>query len=143
MEIEYLDEISLEDYKNILTDASYKVLSDKQILTGLKNTMFISACKCDGKMVGVARLVGDYSTTGLLTNVIVIKDYRHLGIGRTLVENIKNKVYDMLEDGEQFHIELMPVYGRREFYLNCGFRYRPEKMDGMDVWIKKGIVNDK
>lgn len=127
MEIEYLDEISLEDYKNILTDASYKVLSDKQILTGLKNTMFISACKCDGKMVGVARLVGDYSTTGLLTNVIVIKDYRHLGIGRTLVENIKNKVYDMLEDGEQFHIELMPVYGRREFYLNCGFRYRPEK----------------
>ncbi len=94
-------------------------------------------------MVGVARLVGDFSTTGLLTNVIVMKDYRHLGIGRTLVENIKNKVYDMLEDGEQFHIELMPVYGRREFYLNCGFRYRPEKMDGMDVWIKKGILNDK
>ena len=42
--MEYLDEISLEDYKNILTDANYKVLRDKQILTGLKNTMFISAC---------------------------------------------------------------------------------------------------
>lgn len=43
----------------------------------------------------------------------------------------------MLEDNEQILIELCPAYGKRKFYLDCGFKYKPENMDGMYLWIKK------
>ena len=137
MNLKYLDTIELEDYKQLLISAEWKVLSDKQLSNALKNTMFISCCVDNEKVVGVARIVGDYSVHGVLCDVVVLKEYRHLGIGRKLVNNIKDKVYEMLEENEQFLIELLPAYGKREFYLGCGFKYKPEYMDGMYLWIKK------
>jgi predicted GNAT family N-acyltransferase len=137
MKITYNNSIDLNDYKKLLADAGWKILSDKQHLNSINNSIFISCCICDDEVVGMARLVGDGSVHGLLCDVVVSSEYRHMGIGRNLIKNIKDDVYNMLEDNEQFLIELCPSYGKRNFYLNCGFKYKPENMDGMYLWIKK------
>ena len=137
MNIEILDTISLKDYKMLIESAGWKILSDKQHQNALDNSMFLSAAICDNKVVGFARIVGDNSTHGLLCDVVVHPDYQRKGIGKNLTNSLKEKVYNMLDDKEQFLIELLPAAGKKDFYLACGFKYKPEHMDGMYLWIKK------
>ncbi len=137
MEYELVDDLSLEDYKKLLASASWKVLSDYQHQKALENSMYLSVVKVNQEVVGMARLIGDYGTHGLLADVVVLPPYQGKGLGRALVSSIQEKVYRDLKPHEQFLIELLPAYGKREFYQKCGFRYKPENMDGMYLWIKK------
>ncbi|MFI3307094.1 MAG: GNAT family N-acetyltransferase [Mycoplasmatota bacterium] len=136
-DIKILDKIELNDYKNLIKNASWKILSDEQHLGSLQNSMYISAIEVNNKVVGLARLVGDNSVHGLLCDVVVLDDYQNNGFGTILVNNIMEKVKNSLKYEEQFLIELCPSYGKRNFYLKCGFKYKPENMDGMYLWIKK------
>lgn len=137
MDLYFENEINLEDYKELLKSANWKVLSDNQHQKALDNSMFISVAKIGDKAVGIARLVGDYGTHGMLCDVVVLPEYQRKKIGRQLIQNIINYISNFLEDEEQFLIELLPEYGKRNFYLNCGFKYKPENMDGMYLWVKK------
>lgn len=135
--IVYDNKIDLENYKNLLKSANWKVLSDKQLQKALDNSMYINIAKVNNNVIGMARLVGDYSTHGLLVDVVVLPSYQKQGIGRQIIENLLEEVYNSLDLEEQFLIELLPANGKRNFYLNCGFKYKPENMDGMYLWLKK------
>ena len=136
MNLTYKDKISVADYKNLLIDCGWKILGDKQLQKSLDNSMVVISAYDSNLAVGMARLVGDFSTHGLLVDVMVLKEYRHLGVGRTLISMIINNIKASLDDGEEFLVELLPASGRREFYQKCGFKYKPEDMDGMYLWIK-------
>ncbi len=136
MNLTYKDKISVADYKNLLIDCGWKILGDKQLQKSLDNSMVVISAYDSNLAVGMARLVGDFSTHGLLVDVMVLKEYRHLGVGRTLISMIINNIKASLDDGEEFLVELLPASGKREFYQKCGFKYKPEDMDGMYLWIK-------
>lgn len=34
-------------------------------------------------------------------------------------------------------LEASPACGKREFYIKCGMKYKPENQDGVYLWIKK------
>lgn len=136
MNLTYKDKISVADYKNLLIDCGWKILGDKQLQKSLDNSMVVISAYDSNLAVGMARLVGDFSTHGLLVDVMVLKEYRHLGVGRTLISMIINNIKASLDDGEEFLVELLPASGKREFYQKCVFKYKPEDMDGMYLWIK-------
>lgn len=137
MNLSFVNKINVEDYKKLIKSAGWKILSDKQHQKALDHSMFLSVAKVGEEVVGIARLVGDYGTHGLIVDVVVLPEYQGKKIGRQLINNIIKHVSDFLEEGEQFLIELLPENGKRNFYLNCGFKYKPENMDGMYLWIKK------
>lgn len=137
MEITYNNEINLQDYRVLIDSAGWKELSDKQITNSLNGTTFYVCANHNGHAVGIARLITEGSAHGLLFDVIVLPEFGNQGIGRTLVAKVKEYVLSTLSEGEQFLIELLPSAGKRNFYLNCGFKYKPEKMDGMYLWLKK------
>lgn len=107
--IEYVNKLEVSDYKKILNSAGWKVLSDKQLQNALDNTMILNVAVSDGVVVGMARLVGDNATHGLLCDVVVMSEYQKCGIGKGLVTGIVKQVYEMLEENEQFIIELLPA----------------------------------
>ena len=137
MNLSFVNKIDVEDYKRLIKSAGWKILSDKQHKKALEYSMFLSVAKVGEEVVGIARLVGDYGTHGLIADVVVLPEYQGKKIGRQLINNIIKHVSDFLEEGEQFLIELLPENGKRNFYLNCGFKYKPENMDGMYLWVKK------
>jgi len=137
MQVSYKKKIPVDDYKNLMASAGWKILSDEQHEKALENSMCITIAEDGDKIVGMARLVGDNSTHGLICNVVVLPEYQNRGIGKKLVEMIKEYVYDNLKENEQFLIELLPTSGKRDFYIKCGFKYKPQHMDGMYLWIKK------
>lgn len=132
-----VDFISLDDYKKLIKSAGWKILSDKQHQGSLNNSIIVKAGKINNKVIGMARLVGDNYVHGLLCDVVVLDEYRGNGYGSKLVCSIINDVRHNLDENEEFLIELCPTMGKREFYKHCGFKYKPENMDGMYLWIKK------
>ena len=127
MEIKYDNNITINDYKALIKSAGWKWLNDELHQRALDNSMSISVAKDSDKAIGIARLVGDFAT----------HEYQGKGIGSTLVKKIIEEIRENLKEEEQFLIELLPAFGKRNFYQNCGFKYKPENMDGMYLWVKK------
>ena len=59
------------------------------------------------------------------------------GYGKIVVTTLLQIVKDNLKEGEIFQIEATPTCGNRDFYVKCGFKYKPENQDGVYVWLKK------
>ncbi len=137
MDITYNNTISYEDYCKLVLSAGWKTLSESQVKKSLLGTTYLTCANYEGNAVGIAKLITDNSCHGLLFDVIVLPEFMNKGIGRQLVGNILNYIKSTLNNGEKFLLELLPSAGKRNFYLNCGFKYKPEKMDGMYLWIEK------
>jgi len=128
--------VDTNEYMKLLKSAGWKILSTNQHRRALDNSMVVAVAYDNDKVVGIARLVGDNATHGLICDVVVLPEYQGKGIGKKLVLNLVAEVKQNLKEREQFLIELLPEFGKREFYIKCGFKYKPENMDGMYLWIK-------
>ena len=91
----------------------------------------------NNEVVGIGRVVGDYSIVCSLTNICVKPEYQGKGIGLMIVNKLKNMVEESVKVGEKMQIELTPTAGNEGFYQKAGFKYKPEKITGMYLWIKK------
>lgn len=131
-----IDYIDLESYKNLIRNVGWKILSDKQFLGSLENTTYISAIKLDGEVVALARCVGDKFVHGLLCDVMVLEKHRNKHFGTIVVKDIMKKIKENLNENEEFLLELCPTAGKVDFYKRCGFKYKPDGMIGMYLWIK-------
>ena len=69
--------------------------ADKRSLEQVRKSMEHSRCygvylEEEGKLVGFARVISDFSTTYYLCDVIVDERWQHQGFGRTLISYIEN-----------------------------------------------------
>lgn len=69
----------------------------------------------EGKMVGVARAITDYSYCCYLSDLAVDIAYQKHGIGKELVERVQ------LEVGEECSVVLLSSLGAVDFYPRIGF----------------------
>lgn len=82
----------------------------------------------DGKMIGVARAITDYSYCCYLSDLAVDLDYQKHGIGKELVKRVQDAV------GEECSIVLLSSPGAAEFYPRIGF----DKSDRSFVMARNG-----
>ena len=54
-----------------------------------------------------------------------------------LLKCLKKMIEDGVKEGETMQIELTPTAGNEPFYQKAGFKYRPDVITGMYLWIKK------
>lgn len=135
--IKIVDSLSAEDLYSLRESLGWKLLSIKQLERALKNTMCMVSIIKDDKCIACGRVVGDYSTKGVLSDILVRPDYQKNGYGKLVVTHLLKRIENVLSPGEQFQLEATPTYGNREFYVKCGMKYKPENQDGVYVWIKK------
>ena len=91
----------------------------------------------DGKLAGIGRVVGDESIVCILSDICVKPEFQGQGIGLTIAKYLKEKIEENVKDGEKMQIELTPTAGNEAFYEKAGFKYKPETITGMYLWIKK------
>ena len=135
--IKIVDSLSAEDLYSLRESLGWKLLSIEQLERALKNTMCMVSIMKDGKCIACGRVVGDYSTKGVLSDILVHPNYQKNGYGKLVVTHLLKRIEDVLSPREQFQLEATPTYGNREFYVKCGMKYKPENQDGVYVWIKK------
>ena len=67
----------------------------------------------------------------------VVREFQGHGIGLKITNELKRLIETNVSEGEKMQIELTPTAGNEAFYEKAGFKYKPDKITGMYLWIKK------
>ncbi len=144
MELLYIDKApTLEEYKEMRRKVNFMRLSDRIAGNALNNAFHITCVRDlseNGKAVGMIRVLSDGSYANFITDVIVIPEYQHKGIGTELMRRTMDYMRSTLCEGEKIALYLMSASGREPFYRRFGFRDRPNELlgAGMSQWLEKG-----
>jgi len=131
------ENITVEEFLEVIESVGFKTYSKEQVEKALKNTMYMVKAIINNKVVGIGRVVGDYSIVCCLSDICVRPEYQGKGIGLKIVNRLRTMIEAGVKEGEKMQIELTPTAGNEEFYKKAGFKYKPDKITGMYLWIKK------
>lgn len=137
MEIKLEYSISTNEFLEVVEAVGWKTYSEEQITKALRNTMYMVKATVDGKLAGIGRVVGDFSIVCMLSDICVKPEFQGKGIGLKIVNELKRLIEDGVKEGEKMQIELTPTAGNEAFYERAGFKYKPDIITGMYLWIKK------
>jgi GNAT superfamily N-acetyltransferase len=133
---------SIEEFVMLRKSAGWGIPEDKFIQKGIDNTVCWICAEVDGKIIGFARIVGDFSFTFLILDVVVLSEYRNQGVGTSIMENIMGYLHENASDGS--YIALMSAKGKEPFYEKFGFWKRPndEFGYGMMMFLDKSKASN-
>ncbi len=137
MDIKFEYSISSDEFLEAVESVGWKTYSHEQIDIALNNTMYMVKASVNGKLAGIGRVVGDFSIVCMLSDICVKPEFQGKGIGLKIVNELKRLIEDGVKEGEKMQIELTPTAGKEEFYKKAGFKYKPDVITGMYLWIKK------
>lgn len=129
--------ITEDEFLEMVESVGWNIYSKEQVKKALANTMYMVKATVNGKLAGIGRVVGDYSIVCMLTDICVKPEFQGKGIGLKITNELKNLIKSNVQPGEKIQIELTPTAGNEAFYQKAGFKYNPEKITGMYLWIKK------
>lgn len=128
---------SINEFLEMVESVGWKTYRREQVEKALKNTMYMVKATVDGKLAGIGRVVGDYSIVCVLTDICVKPEFQGHGIGLKITNELKRLIETNVNEGEKMQIELTPTAGNEAFYEKAGFKYKPDKITGMYLWIQK------
>ncbi len=131
------EEISVDEFLDIIESVGWKTYSRAQVEKALKNTMYMVKAIVKDQVVGMGRVVGDFSIVCCLSDICVKPEYQGRGIGSKIVNRLKDMIEEGVKEGEKIQIELTPTAGNEGFYQKAGFKYKPDIITGMYLWIQK------
>lgn len=129
--------ISIDEFLEMIESVGWKTYTRKQVERALENTMYMVKATVDGKLAGMGRVVGDHSIVCMLTDICVKPEFQGHGVGLKITSELKRLIEANVSDGEKMQIELTPTAGNEAFYKKAGFKYKPDKITGMYLWIIK------
>ena len=95
----------------------------------LENDLFSVCARLNGKTIGIGRVIGDGAIYYYIQDVIVLEEYRNLGVGRQIMDSIEAFLQANAREGA--FIGLMAAEGVISFYEKFGYFKRPEAGPGM------------
>ena len=137
MDLKLSDSFSSDEFLEMIESVGWKTYSKAQIEKALENTMYMVKATVNGQLAGIGRVVGDYSIVCMLTDICVKPKFQGKGVGSAIVKELKKLIEENVSSGEKMQIELTPTAGNESFYQKAGFKYKPDVITGMYLWIKK------
>lgn len=131
--------INVEEFIEMVESVGWKTYSKEQVKKALINTMYMIKISYNNEVVGIGRVVGDYSIVCILTDICVKPKFQGKGIGLKIVNELKQMIENGVNVGDKMQIELTPTAGNEEFYKKAGFKYKPDVITGMYLWIKNNL----
>jgi len=137
MDIKLDYSITTDEFLEMVESVDWKTYTKEQVDKALNNTMYMVKATVNGKLAGIGRVVGDCSIVCILTDICVKPEFQGNGIGFKITTELKKLIEQNVHKGEKMQIELTPTAGNEAFYQKAGFKYKPEKITGMYLWIEK------
>ena len=121
------NKLDVYTYLSLRASVKWKKLSRSQAQKALENSLFV-VCAYDGKRpAGMGRIVGDGAVICYIQDLLVHPDYQGMGIGNRLLQELRNYVLSIREEGTEMMLDLMCAKDREMFYTKHGFIARPTK----------------
>ena len=130
VDVNYVNQISVEDYNYLRRSVGWPELEKKQALTGINNSAFLVSAIVNDQIVGVSRVVSDGGYIAIIVDVIVLPEYQGNGIGKRMMQMVMEFITSNLEEGQFVFVNLMAAKDRETFYSQYGFEVRPNERVG-------------
>ena len=130
MNIVYNNRLSVQDYCRLRKSVGFYDIPEDHVRHALDKSDFIAAATVDSVTVGMARLMTD-GTQVLVMDVVVHPDYQGNGIGKGLMEQIRN--YIESTDYDRMIVNLITDESKTGFYEKLGY----QKEEGMRLWLER------
>ena len=127
--------LKAEDFIRLKTATGFMDRPLLQVEEALKNGLFNVSAICDGKVVGMGRLVGDGAMYWYLQEIIVLPEYQGKGIGKSIVNRLIEYIQSSAIPGTKIEIGLTAAKGKEPFYEKFGFTV---SSTGMKKWMEIG-----
>ena len=122
------NQLSPEDFIRLKVETGFWERPVEQVKIALDNGLFNVTAVCDGKVVGMGRLVGDGAMYWYLQEIIVLPEYQGCGIGKSIVNRLLKYIKDNSIPGTNVSIGLTAVKGKEPFYEKLGFNVHSQGM---------------
>ncbi|MDE6740653.1 MAG: GNAT family N-acetyltransferase [Lachnospiraceae bacterium] len=120
--------LKAEDFIRLKVATGFIERPLQQVEMALKNGLFNVSAICDGKVVGMGRLVGDGAMYWYLQEIVVLPEYQGKGIGKSIVNRLIEYIKSTAIPGTIIDIGLTAVKGKEPFYEKFGFSIRSTGM---------------
>ena len=140
IQFELVDNVlTAEDFVRLKVATGFMDRPLEQVRKALENGLFNVSAICDGKVVGMGRLVGDGAMYWYLQEIIVLPEYQGKGIGKSIVNRLLEYIKKTAIPGTGVEIGLTAVKGKEAFYEKLGFSCGSSGMKKwMDIDVLKG-----
>ena len=135
MMIEIHDDLNADEYNKLRVEVGWEIKNPLIVEKAIRNSTIIKKATYDNKIVGMARAIGD-GMSYLLVDVVVSSKYQKQGIGKKLVNSIKDDIKNETMTGEYSTINLISIRGMEKFYKSCGFEVVPFGYNGKGMRMK-------
>lgn len=115
------NQLTAEDFVRLKVATGFMDRPLQQVEKALENGLFNVSAVCDGKVVGMGRLVGDGAMYWYLQEIIVLPEFQRKGIGRSIVNRLLEYIKDTAIPGTKIEVGLTAVKGKESFYEKFGF----------------------
>ena len=115
-------------------------LSERIASNALNNAFHITTVRDNGRAIGMIRVLSDGSYANFITDVMVIPEYEHQGIGKEMMRRTVDYMRGTLQPGETIVLYLMSAIGKEEFYKQFGDRLPAEitkQLDNLEARLNK------
>lgn len=92
MEYKIENTITVEEFIEMVESVGWKTYSIEQLKKALINTMYMVKISYNNELVGIGRVVGDYSIVCMLTDICVKPKFQRKGIGLIIVKELKKMI---------------------------------------------------
>ncbi len=122
-----------EEYIALRKLVGWTIPDPAAIAPSLRNSHYCLCARAQGKIVGMARIIGDGGMVYYIQDVIVDPARQGEGIGKRLMDRIME--YIRRHAVEHTIVGLMSAWGKEEFYERYGFMRRPNGKFGAGMTI--------
>lgn len=96
----------------------------------LKNSQFIQLAIIENKLIGFVNAISDLTLTAYIPLLEVLPEYKGQGIGKNLIENIKEELKDFYMIDICCDEDVIPFYKKLDFKQGYSMSLRNYKMQG-------------
>jgi GNAT superfamily N-acetyltransferase len=137
--ITFKKDITVSDYTKLRAAVGWPVILPEQAKLSIDGSRFLLAAYNNDAAVGIGRVVSDGGYVCYLSDMIVLPEYQHQGIGSEILKRLTAMIKEDMKPGFQTNFVLLSATGKEPFYERFGFSKRPNNYTGfgMAQWITK------
>lgn len=99
-----------------------------KLAIAMKNSAYVFSAWHHNKLIGLVNVLDDSAMTAYIHYVLVDPEYQKMGVGKKLINSVKEKYNDYI------NIVLIAYTSQTGFYENCGFKKEEQVTP---IFIKK------
>lgn len=122
--IKYVEMIpGVKEYNQLRKVLGLKLIEDKSTIIGLNNSIKCICVFDEDKLIGMGRIIGDNGMVYVISNIFVMPEYQHQGIGFKIMDILMCYLENIGARNSQ--VILMARKNTEDFYEKFGFFCRP------------------